>query len=101
MAVVSQSTVQQWENGRNVPSLENLEKIARLKGMLVEDFIAYLYGRSHGPTQENILARLEVMQLEELSQVLYLIGDRIALPDRVIVDKGEGQDHRGVGRTLR
>ena len=87
---VSQSTVQQWENGRNVPSLENLEKIARLKGMLVEDFIAFLYGRSHGPTRENILARLEVMQLEELGQVLHLIGDRIALPEGIVVDKGDG-----------
>ena len=61
--------------------------------MLVEDFIAYLYGRSHEPTRENILARLEVMQLKELSQIVHIIGDRIALPDRVIVDKGEGQDY--------
>ncbi|MBM0745767.1 helix-turn-helix transcriptional regulator (plasmid) [Phormidium sp. CLA17] len=29
---VSQSTVQQWENGKNVSSLENLEKIARIRG---------------------------------------------------------------------
>jgi transcriptional regulator with XRE-family HTH domain len=43
---VSQSTVQQWENGKNVPSLENLEKIALMKGMLVEDFVAYLYNRT-------------------------------------------------------
>ncbi|MFG6107153.1 helix-turn-helix transcriptional regulator [Leptothoe sp. EHU-05/26/07-4] len=77
---VSQSTVQQWENGRNVPSLENLEKIARLKGMLVEDFIAYLYGRSHGPTRTDIMARIGVMQPQDFSQILHIIGDRIAPP---------------------
>lgn len=75
---VSQSTVQQWENGKNVPSLENLEKIARLKGMLVEDFVAYLYGRSHGPTRKDIMARIGVMQAQDFSQILHIIGDRIA-----------------------
>ncbi|MEO0348939.1 MAG: helix-turn-helix transcriptional regulator [Cyanobacteria bacterium P01_A01_bin.15] len=77
---VSQSTVQQWENGRNVPSLENLEKIARLKGMLVEDFIAYLYGRSHGPTRTDIMARIGVMKAEDFGQILHIIGDRLAPP---------------------
>lgn len=65
---VSQSTVQQWENGKNVPSLENLEKIARIKGMLVEDFVAYLYGRNRGLTSKDILDRIEVMPSRDFAR---------------------------------
>jgi DNA-binding XRE family transcriptional regulator len=74
---VSQSTVQQWENGKNVPSLENLEKIARIKGMLVEDFVAYLYGRSRGVTSKDILDRIEVMPSRDFAQVMRVMADRM------------------------
>ena len=75
---VSQSTVQQWENGKNVPSLENLEKIARIKGMLVEAFVAYLYGRTGGLTSKDILDRVEVMPSQDFAQVLRVMADRMA-----------------------
>ncbi|MDJ0704780.1 MAG: helix-turn-helix transcriptional regulator [Leptolyngbyaceae cyanobacterium MO_188.B28] len=78
---VSQSTVQQWENGKNVPSLENLEKIARMKGMLVEDFVAYLYGRAGEIKREDILERIEAMSLEDFGEILHIIGDRLAPPN--------------------
>ena len=75
---VSQSTVQQWENGKNVPSLENLEKIARIKGMLVEAFVVYLYGRTGGLTSKDILDRVEVMPSQDFAQVLRVMADRMA-----------------------
>ena len=75
---VSQSTVQQWENGKNVPSLENLEKIARIKGMLVEAFVAYLYGRTGGLTSKDILDRVEVMPSQDFAQMLRVMADRMA-----------------------
>lgn len=75
---VSQSTVQQWENGKNVPSVENLEKIARIKGMLVEDFVAYLYGRNRGVSSKDILDRIEVMP---------------SLPRFCSGDAGDGRSH--------
>ncbi len=78
MLKVSQSTVQQWENGKNVPSLENLEKIALMKGMLVEDFVAYLYNRTGGITSKDILDRIKVMPSRDFGEILHVIGDRLA-----------------------
>jgi len=85
---VSQSTVQQWENGKNVPSLENLEKIALMKGMLVEDFVAYLYNRTGGITSKDILDRIKVMPSRDFGEILHVIGDRLAPSDEVSQGKG-------------
>jgi transcriptional regulator with XRE-family HTH domain len=101
MLKVSQSTVQQWENGRNVPSLENLEKIARIKGMLVEDFVAYLYGRTGGITSRDILDRVEVMPSRDFAQVMRVMADRMdtAKDAPVIVERGRvemaGEEEEG------
>jgi len=88
---VSQSTVQQWENGKNIPSLENLEKLARIKGMLVEDFVAFLYGRTRGVTSKNILDRVEVMLSRDFAQVLRVMADRMdtAKDASPVVERGE------------
>lgn len=96
---VSQSTVQQWENGKNVPSLENLEKIARIKGMLVEDFVAYLYGRNRGLSSKDILERVEVMPSRDFAQVMRVMADRMdtAKDAPPVVKRGkarEGADER-------
>lgn len=74
---VSQSTVQSWENGKNLPNLENLEKLARMRGMLVEDFVAFLYGRTRGLTSKDILDRVEVMPSKDFAQVLRVMADRL------------------------
>lgn len=74
---VAQSTIQAWENGRNTPSLENLEKLARIRGELPESFVAYLYGRSVGqglPLDQQI----EVMSCQQLSKVMMQVADRLA-----------------------
>ncbi|MEX0272572.1 helix-turn-helix domain-containing protein [Leptolyngbyaceae cyanobacterium UHCC 1019] len=94
---VSQSTVQQWENGKNVPSLENLEKIARIKGMLVEAFVAYLYGRTGGLTSKDILDRVEVMPSQDFAQVLRVMADRMATAKDappLMERKGKGEGDR-------
>ncbi|UBF27453.1 helix-turn-helix domain-containing protein [Kovacikia minuta CCNUW1] len=95
---VSQSTVQQWENGKNVPSLENLEKIARMKGMLVEDFVAYLYDRTRGITSKDILDRVEVMPSRDFAQILHVIGDRLAPPEEGSQGKGA---EKGKGKRVK
>ena len=93
---VSQSTVQQWEGGKNVPSLENLEKIARIKGMLVEDFVAYLYGRTRGLTSKDILDRVEVMPSRDFAQVLRVMADRMdtAKDAPPVVRRGRGEGEK-------
>lgn len=93
---VSQSTVQQWENGKNVPSLENLEKIARMKGMLVEDFVAYLYERTRGITSKDILDRIEVMPSRDFAQILHVIGDRLAPSEESV--QGKKAAAKGAGK---
>lgn len=98
---VSQSTVQQWEAGRNVPSLENLEKIARLKGMLVEDFVAYLYGRTGGLTSKDILDRVEVMPSRDFAQVLRVMADRMdTAKDAPPIARKSGQPKETAGVPL-
>ena len=94
---VSQSTVQQWENGKNVPSLENLEKLARIQGMLVEDFVAYLYGRTGGVTSKDILDRIEVMPSRDFAQVMRVMADRMdtAKDAPLVVRREQGSEGMG------
>jgi transcriptional regulator with XRE-family HTH domain len=64
---VAQSTVQSWENRRNVPNLENLEKLAEIRGELPEEFVAFLYGRilAESPIDRRIrgMSRRDVARL--------------------------------------
>jgi transcriptional regulator with XRE-family HTH domain len=73
---VAQSTIQAWENGRNTPSLENLEKLARIRGDLPESFLAYLYGRSVGEALP-IEQQIEVMSCQQISKVMKQVADRL------------------------
>ncbi|MFM7450079.1 MAG: helix-turn-helix transcriptional regulator [Leptolyngbyaceae cyanobacterium] len=100
MLKVSQSTVLQWENGKNVPSLENLEKIALMKGMLVEDFVAYLYNRTGGLTSKDILDRIKVMPSRDFGEILHVIGDRLAPPIEE-ARKGKGTGKKRTDKRLR
>lgn len=71
---VAQSTIQGWENARNVPNLENLEKLAKLRGQLPEEFVAFLYGRGLGsslPIDQQVAA----MNNRNLARLLRLIAD--------------------------
>lgn len=98
MLKVSQSTVQQWENGKNVPSLENLEKIALMKGMLVENFVAYLYNRTGGLTSKDILDRIKVMPSRDFGEILHVIGDRLAPSEQASQGK---ETRKGKGRKAK
>lgn len=77
---VAQSTVNSWENARNTPSLDNLEKLAKLRNELPEDFLAYLYGRSRNrPISINeIKAQIAVMSCPEIGEVSRAIADRLS-----------------------
>lgn len=74
---VAQSSIQGWENAKNTPSLENLEKIARMRGQLPEEFVAFLYGRSIGyslPLEEQISR----MSCKQVATLMTAIADRLA-----------------------
>jgi len=45
---VSQSTITNWEGARGgTPTLDNIEKIAKLRKELPETFVAFLFGRDY------------------------------------------------------
>lgn len=73
---VAQSTVQAWENRRNVPSLENLEKLARMRGQLPEEFVAFLYGRTAGESSA-IEQRIKGMPRRDVARMTRAIADWI------------------------
>lgn len=78
---VSQSTIQSWENGRNTPNLENLEKLARIRSQLPEDFVGYLYGRNANKGQmdlQAIKARIAVMSCPDIGEISRAIADRLS-----------------------
>jgi transcriptional regulator with XRE-family HTH domain len=74
---VSQSTVNGWEGAKRIPTLENVEKLARLMNRTPEEIVAYLYGRkiSTGrPVQEQVLQ----MTCQEISEVSLAIARRLS-----------------------
>jgi transcriptional regulator with XRE-family HTH domain len=71
---VAQTTVLGWEAARNAPSLDNLEKIARLRGELIESFIAYLYGRDPGESLD-LLSQVKATSKEKKAEILRIIAD--------------------------
>jgi transcriptional regulator with XRE-family HTH domain len=73
---ISQSTVAGWEQGNNIPNLENLIKIARLRGQLPEELLAELFGRTCGediPLRE----RVQIMTRADLIDLLELIATQL------------------------
>ena len=73
---VAQSTVQAWENGRNTPSLENLEKLATMRGQLPEEFTAFLYGRL-GSASLPVKEQIPLMSCQQISELMILIAGRL------------------------
>jgi len=74
---VRQSTIASWEKATNVPTLENLEKLAELSGQLPEEFLANIYGRTIS-TQEcpTVAFAITIMDNQEIGCVLMQIGKR-------------------------
>lgn len=71
---VAQSTIASWEKGERTPNLENMEKLARIRGQLPEEFVAYLYGRKVGEPLP-IAQRIKLSTPKEKAAVLRAIAD--------------------------
>lgn len=77
---VSQATVVGWERGQNIPTLENLAKLATLRGQLPEELLAELYGRACGsdyPLEE----RVKIMTRAQLIELLNTLADQLRQKD--------------------
>lgn len=77
---VSQSAVVGWEKGTSVPNLENLAKLAALRGQLPEELLAELYGRvwtSDYPLED----RIKIMTSKQLVDLLSLLSVQLRQMD--------------------
>jgi transcriptional regulator with XRE-family HTH domain len=72
----SQSAVTNWERARNLPDLEGLEKLAKIRGQLPEHFLAELYGRK---TETSLQERINEMSDEEVAWLMTLLAQRVAV----------------------
>lgn len=74
---VSGSTISFWENGKNIPTIENLEKLAELANQLPEEFLAECYGREIVTKECPSLAfAITTMDNKDIGCVLMLIGQK-------------------------
>lgn len=71
---VSQSTIHNWENAKNSPDLDGLERIARIRGQLPEELLTELYKR---PSEVGLEKRIEAMSIRELAWVMMRIAQKL------------------------
>jgi transcriptional regulator with XRE-family HTH domain len=76
---VAPASISGWENGKNIPTIENLEKLAELANQLPEEFLAEVYGRKI-TTEEcpTIAFAITAMGNKEISDALVLIAQKIS-----------------------
>ncbi|NJP11417.1 MAG: helix-turn-helix transcriptional regulator [Leptolyngbyaceae cyanobacterium RU_5_1] len=72
---VSQSTVHNWENAKNAPDLDGIEKIARIRGQLPEELITEIYGRQ---SETSLQERISLMSNRELAWLMTLIAQKLS-----------------------
>jgi len=76
---VSQASIAGWENSKNIPTIENIERLAELSNQLPEEFLAEVYGRKISTTEIPPIAfAITNMGNEEIGGVLMLIAQKIA-----------------------
>jgi transcriptional regulator with XRE-family HTH domain len=74
---IGQSTIHQWESGAGgTPTLDNLEKIAKLREELPEQFVAYLYGRTI-ETGQSLDDQIQGMTCAEIADLLSMATRRL------------------------
>lgn len=76
------SAVASWEKGQSVPSTENLEKLAAMRGETLDQFLAYLNGNQKSNEIESptakVIQQIKMLPRHELHLVLRVVADRIS-----------------------
>jgi transcriptional regulator with XRE-family HTH domain len=82
---IGQSTLAGWESCTGgTPSLDNLEKLAKLRNEYPEEFIAYLYGREISTiTPKRIEEQLKTFPIKKLAALIVTIGS-LLVTDKVV-----------------
>ena len=74
---VSYAAVSKWENLESIPSMDNLEKIGKLAGYNLEEFLQYLEGKKSEPSQiDTIIRQIREMPPKQLALVTNAVADR-------------------------
>lgn len=76
---VSFASIQSWEAGDAMPSMENLALIAAKSGYTLEGLIAYLEDKPvpRGPDLNEIVMEIRRMPPKQLAQVSRVVSDRL------------------------
>lgn len=77
---VSQATVVGWERGQSIPTLDNLAKLATLRGQLPEEFLAELYGRTCS-VDHPLEERVKIMTRAQLIELLNTLANQLRQND--------------------
>lgn len=65
----SYAALRSWEEGESVPGIENLERIAKLKGWSIAQILDYVRGQESKPTLELLLEQANHLTNEERLQL--------------------------------
>lgn len=65
----SYAALRSWEQGESVPGIENLERIAQLKGWSIARILDYVRGNESKPTLEVLLEQANYLTDEERLQL--------------------------------
>jgi len=61
----SYAALRSWEEGESVPGVENLERIAKLKGWSIAQILDHVHGNESKPTIEALLEQANYLTDEE------------------------------------
>ena len=76
---VSFASIQSWENGYAMPSMDNLNLIAAKAGYTLQGLMAYLEGRPipKSATFEEIIMQIKDLPLKQVAVVERALSDRL------------------------
>ena len=80
---VSLTAVQGWEEGRSVPGIDNLERIASAAGLKTEDLVAYLDGKPlpESLQADQIVKQIKYMPKSQFAEVVRAVGNRLLVEE--------------------
>jgi len=75
----SYAALRSWEEGESVPGIENLERIAKLKGWSIAQILDYVRGNESKPTLDLLLEQANYLTDEERLQLARSLLSSVSL----------------------